>query len=351
MFALLWLCLWPDVTTRDCGIQLSSVFLPVAVGVSPPRFPTDALPWKTNACNKPRSVCLGRLMLACSRSSPGSLAASLPHARAGACPVPRTARPTTQGQLAGPWCPPAPLVHGGWEGVSWALAGPGAEPPVQPPQPSSMSALGRGDSQGRLLPGQRCICALQSCHPLQGSDGCGGLTPGGIQGFPVPSGGSGMACSPGTHCAGGGRLCSPAWWGCRQESPPPRTRRTRVARQQEDAFSDQNSQLAAGSGGGGTGPGKAGAARGGIQGSPRPESSQNSVEENQLLLLHSATSCPGPSPSEKPGALAGDSARPWDLLLVSGTGQGQGSPYGDSPRASCLGNPPQGSPGPTTHPA
>lgn len=42
----------PDVTTRDCGIQLSSVFLPVTVGVSPLPFKADTLPWKTNACNK-----------------------------------------------------------------------------------------------------------------------------------------------------------------------------------------------------------------------------------------------------------------------------------------------------------
>lgn len=151
---------------------------------------------------------------------------------------------------------------------------------------------------------------------------------------------------PGDPLCRRGPVVQPGTVGMQAGEPPPRTGRTRVARQQEDAFSDQNSQLAAGSGGGGTGPGRAGAARGGIQGSPRPESSQKSVEENQLLLLHSATSCPGPSPSEKPGALAGDSARPWDPLLGWGTGQGQGVPLWGQPQGFLPGKPSPGEPRP-----
>lgn len=176
--ALLWLCLSPDVTTRDCGIQLSSVFLPVTVGVSPPCFPTDALPWKTNACNKPRSVCRGRLMLACSRSSPG-LARRFPAARPRGPARSTSHRPGTAGRSpVSPRAPQCPSCTEDGKGQAGHLLALEQDPPVRP-QLHVCPGTG-GDSQGRPLAGQGCVCALQSCHPSQGSDGCGGFTPGGI---------------------------------------------------------------------------------------------------------------------------------------------------------------------------
>lgn len=68
---LLWFPLPPDVTMRDCGIQLSSVFLPGAVGVSSLRFKPDTLPWKTNAHNKAKEEIRG------GRCSPAAGARSL----------------------------------------------------------------------------------------------------------------------------------------------------------------------------------------------------------------------------------------------------------------------------------
>lgn len=100
----------PDVTTRDCGIQLSSVFLPVTVGVSPLRFKTDTLPWKTNACNKAKErACRGRPMLVCSRHCPGR-----------ARRLPATHRT------------PGPAGSASRSPVPRAAAGPGAGPPRSP---------------------------------------------------------------------------------------------------------------------------------------------------------------------------------------------------------------------------
>lgn len=160
----------------------------------------------------------------------------------------------------------------------------------------------------------------------------------------MPSGGSCTAWSPGTRRAGRGRLCSLARWGCRQESPPrgPGGRGLPGNRKMLFLTKTVNRQL--GRVGGGTGPSRTGAARGATQGSPRPESSRKSGEENQLLLLHLAKSCPGPSPTENARAPVGDSARPWDPLPGWGTGQGQGVPPWGQPWGLLPGKPSPGEP-------
>lgn len=179
----LWLSLVPDVTTRDCGIQLTSVFLPVTVGVSPLRFETDTLPWKTNACNKAKArVCRGRLMLACSRHSLG--AACRP---AAARPVPPASHPDGQS-----WVPSAAA------GTRWALEWDRRAAPAAGRQWArghfAFRCLGRCLHGSPKRPGARkggCRQAgLTELHravaPPLGNNGHGGLAPGGSQVFLTP---------------------------------------------------------------------------------------------------------------------------------------------------------------------